>query len=505
MALDAVLIGTRGTTSGSSVTTTAGTSTGGSGNHGLIFVSADPGVTVSSVSDSKGNTWSLQWSANAPTFGDDLYCYKCENWTGGASHTATVSFSGTSYAVAHLVEVTGALSSSPIDVSTTSTTPSSTATGALAQADELILSAALMNVGAAGGYASSNLTVLSQEPDTGSFWTSAVGKLVVSSTSSVNVNWSRTNSDGTGAVGIVTFKAAAAAPSPSISGTSTATPSHTGTLTITGTNFGASQGSGSVTIGGVTQTVTAWADSSITVTVSRGTNKYGAAVNVVVTDNALNSSSPYALTSLLPQSGWDYVDIGTPNATAAYRITASGDIASGDQIAWETLGGDVEVFSDGTFSADAGTVEFDVEVWTPVDGWGSTATQRFVQLAVPTSDVSEGTWTPSAGADLYAVLDESAPSDADFISTNTAADSCVVALGALGDPASSAGHIVSYRLIGDGVSGITVELLQGASVIATWTHDPAPTVWTTYNQTLTGTEADSITDYTALRLRFTEV
>jgi hypothetical protein len=60
-------------------------------------------------------------------------------------------------------------------------------------------------------------------------------------------------------------------------------------------------------------------------------------------------------------------------------------------------------------------------------------------------------------------------------------------------------------LRGDGTSGIQVSLMQGATVIATWTHDPAPVSWTTYSQTLSGAEADSITDYSALRFRFTEV
>lgn len=35
------------------------------------------------------------------------------------------------------------------------------------------------------------------------------------------------------------------------------------------------------------------------------------------------------------------------------------------------------------------------------------------QLLVPVSDISAGVWTPSTGSDLYAMLDESAYSDAD--------------------------------------------------------------------------------------------
>lgn len=135
----------------------------------------------------------------------------------------------------------------------------------------------------------------------------------------------------------------------------------------------------------------------------------------------------------------------------------------------------------------------------------SSAAFTTFQRAAPTSDVAAGAWTPSSGTDLFAAIDETTPSDADYIKTGTAADVCTVALGTLSDPAVSTGHKVSYRIGGDGTSGIQVALMQGTTVIASWTHDPAPASATTYTQTLTGTEADSITDYTALRLRFTEV
>lgn len=127
------------------------------------------------------------------------------------------------------------------------------------------------------------------------------------------------------------------------------------------------------------------------------------------------------------------------------------------------------------------------------------------QRSLPASDVSSGAWSSSLGGALAAAIDEVTADDADYISTLTTADQCTVALQSASDPSTSAGHRVSYRLQGDGVSGIQVALLQGSTVIASWTHDPAPTSWTTFTQTLSGTEADSITDYTALRLRFTEV
>lgn len=122
------------------------------------------------------------------------------------------------------------------------------------------------------------------------------------------------------------------------------------------------------------------------------------------------------------------------------------------------------------------------------------------QYARPTSDVSAGTWTASTGSDLFAMLDEAAADDADYIST-TYASICEVALGSLSDPASSAGHKVRYRIAAD-AGAIIVRLRQGATTIASWTHNPAPASLTTFEQTLSGAEADSITDYAALKLQF---
>lgn len=47
-------------------------------------------------------------------------------------------------------------------------------------------------------------------------------------------------------------------------------------IVIAGAGFGASQGSSTVDIGGHAQTVTAWTDTSITITSARGSNSMGA-------------------------------------------------------------------------------------------------------------------------------------------------------------------------------------------------------------------------------------
>lgn len=216
MAINAALIGARGTSSGSSATTTAGTSTGGSGSIFLIFCSFDPSTTVSTVADSKSNTYS---ALGAQVTGQGrIRAYKCEGGTGGSSHTATVTFSGTAYPTVHLIEVTGAATSSPQDVYVTSnsdsTTPWTLASGTLAQAAEVLLYMLEQNSGTSGNYSVSGGigSMLSQEPDVDNLWTSAVSKYVSSATTSQTQSWTRTNSaNAASAQLVVSFKEAAAA------------------------------------------------------------------------------------------------------------------------------------------------------------------------------------------------------------------------------------------------------------------------------------------------------
>jgi hypothetical protein len=130
---------------------------------------------------------------------------------------------------------------------------------------------------------------------------------------------------------------------------------------------------------------------------------------------------------------------------------------------------------------------------------GSALSAVSVQLLRPTSDITTGTWTPSTGASLFGVLDETPFDDADFITTS-ASSICEVKYSAGTDPVSSTGHIIRYRA--KGTSGtLTVSLYQGATLIATQTPT-LTTSYQTFTMTLSSGEANSITDYTDLRLRF---
>lgn len=123
-----------------------------------------------------------------------------------------------------------------------------------------------------------------------------------------------------------------------------------------------------------------------------------------------------------------------------------------------------------------------------------------VQTAVPVSDVSTGSWTPSTGSDLYAMLDETVADDTDYILSPRAPSNneAKVRLGSLTDPNVSTGHIVRYRFYKDPDGGargdltVTLYAADGTTSIASNVHtDVGPGV-VQGSFTLTGPQADAI-------------
>lgn len=144
---------------------------------------------------------------------------------------------------------------------------------------------------------------------------------------------------------------------------------------------------------------------------------------------------------------------------------------------------------------DSTTVAYDVSI----------VGQLTPQAAVPIADNFTGMWgfTP-----LWPKLDVL---DVDFIESGLSpviVDVCEVQLGPLNDPLTSEAHILRYVYDKSAVAGdridLVVRLMQGTTQIAAWSHaDIEP--YTEAEHTLTGTEADSITNYSDLRLRFEAV
>lgn len=140
------------------------------------------------------------------------------------------------------------------------------------------------------------------------------------------------------------------------------------------------------------------------------------------------------------------------------------------------------------------------------------------QFARPDADITDGNWIKSTGGntDLYTMIDETPFDDADYIESGLAPSTNAVAvrLSDVVDPVSSADHVVRYRYGKDAAAGaqidVVVQLRMGytgeggmGTLIHAETHTNVAAGFTAGSFTLSGAEADAITDYTDLQIRIT--
>lgn len=139
------------------------------------------------------------------------------------------------------------------------------------------------------------------------------------------------------------------------------------------------------------------------------------------------------------------------------------------------------------------------------------------QTAHPIADTSIGAYTDEAGGTttIYTHIDESVADDADYIKSEAspASSPYVCQVTSLEDPVSSSSHVINFRYRKSSSGGqqidLTVELRQGyvseasqGTLIATTSVTDISSTWTAGTYTLSGAEADAISDYTDLYLRF---
>jgi hypothetical protein len=106
-------------------------------------------------------------------------------------------------------------------------------------------------------------------------------------------------------------------------------------------------------------------------------------------------------------------------------------------------------------------------------------------------------------------MEEYPADDSTYIQGPSSGNStCEVKFFACSDPQVSWGHEVGYRYCrkgsGSGSVNLTVTFLCGSTVIATWTHTGIGSTIVEANQSLTAAQADAITSYGNVRLRFTQ-
>lgn len=144
------------------------------------------------------------------------------------------------------------------------------------------------------------------------------------------------------------------------------------------------------------------------------------------------------------------------------------------------------------------------------------------QFARPDTDADNtGAYTDQAGGstNIYTTIDESSANDTDYIRTPAGAGTYVYTarLSDVTDPVSSSNHIMRMRTSADqdaqqSVSfthqlrqGYTNEGSPGTLIASQSRNSVTSTTWTDSSYTLSGAEADAITDYTALFYRWSIV
>jgi hypothetical protein len=139
------------------------------------------------------------------------------------------------------------------------------------------------------------------------------------------------------------------------------------------------------------------------------------------------------------------------------------------------------------------------------------------QFARPNSDVTVTNWTgtpTNTTGNRYTNIDEATPSDTDYCygANNSSTATFEAGLSSLTDPEVHTGHIVRWRYAKTAAGSLsgtggtvnqTVGLYQGTTLIASDTVTTGGS-WTAGSFTLTEGEAANISDYTNLRLRFTQ-
>jgi len=352
-------------------------------------------------------------------------------------------------------------------------------------------SATLTGVAATASAGTVSVTQLITAAVTGVAATSSVGTVAVTRSESASV----AGVAATGALGTVAARGDVTLTVGSVAATtSVGTVSATGTANaaVTGVALAASVGSVSVTrseSATLTGTSATAALGSVTTTRSESATLTG------VSATAALGSVSVGIGVSPPVTG-----VSAAAAVGSVALTYSASVAVGSVHATAVVDDVVATTADtvlGYVTGVAATVAVNPLYYAGLD--------ITYMLTRPSSDVSAGTWSPSSGGSLYAMIDEVVADDGDEIhsAVDPVSDTCEVKLAApLIAPVLTTFHKVRYRIGGE-APGVTldVQLRCGTTLIASWSHPSLPD-YQTVEQALTAAQAAAITDYSDLRLRF---
>lgn len=181
--------------------------------------------------------------------------------------------------------------------------------------------------------------------------------------------------------------------------------------TVSGSGFGATQGTGGLTIGGASQTITSWSDASITFTTVLGANSYGTGKVVELTTDAGGTDTGAIEIVANTAGGFGVVTMSSPNtadeSSVAYGATPT--VVTGDQFEWEDFNtlGNLVIDAEGFVSSVDTEGTFRGRFWDASDGtWGSvnTFTASATDETAPTISSAA---VPTAGNNIAVQMDES--------------------------------------------------------------------------------------------------
>lgn len=185
------------------------------GNLIVVSISVCLGSSITSVTDTAGNTYSLKKSATSNS--RSIYQYAVENATGNAANVATVLFGGSEIGNIQQHEFSGIATATAADKSasgteTSSGTHSTAATATLSQADELVVASGMGAFPAAANAPSMTDGTYTSISNTngGNNQKFCTAYKVVAATTAVDWNGWTSDSVGDAASAIVTYKGAAA-------------------------------------------------------------------------------------------------------------------------------------------------------------------------------------------------------------------------------------------------------------------------------------------------------
>jgi RHS repeat-associated protein len=257
----------------------------GAGNLIVLGLFVGDSTTVSSVTDTQGNTYTLISSSTWSPSGYVEKLYYAKNIAGGAD-TITVTLSGSKYMELHAYDYSGLDTSSPLDTYSTNTglsvTTGTSGNLTTTNANDLLFGFFHSD----NGVTNTAGTGYTPRTFSGDGYPLGEDKYVTSTgTYSATMSFSLA-ADYVGF--LVAFKGASGGggSSPAITSLSPTSGAVGTSVTITGSNFGSTQGSSTVKFNGTAATVTSWSATSIVVPVPFGATTG----NVVVTVSGLASN-----------------------------------------------------------------------------------------------------------------------------------------------------------------------------------------------------------------------